>query len=70
MSRLQERIGKLKDLREDLVERETKVVSKESFLRMLRYHIEFLTEIDKLVDAIKIGDAEGVAAFYKRRVDE
>jgi hypothetical protein len=71
MSRLQERITKLKTLREEIMESDSaKAISRESFLKILRFHINLLEEVDKLVDAIKIGDADGVQEFYKRRVDD
>lgn len=69
MSKLNNRITQLQDAYQQLLEKRPKGVDLESYLELLRYHLNFLKEIDELVDAITLGDEQGVQKFYARRVD-
>jgi hypothetical protein len=70
VSKLRQRIDQLKEARERIIELDTNMVSRGSLLQLLKYHINLLKEVDKLVDAIESGDAAGVQEFYARRVGQ
>jgi hypothetical protein len=67
MSRLQNRIEQMEDLRNQVLATETEAVTKSSFISILNYHIKLLKEVDSLVDAFDKDDVQAVQDWYNKR---